>query len=840
MKELLLKILGIDPFNDASMYDWKISFANAKTSFHKLVFLLLAAALVFGVWWVYKREPDYCPVKKKRWMAFFRSMGVLILLLIVANPVLAVLMHGTVRGKVVVLVDDTKSMSRIDKYKKGEDKLIAAHVLGKLPLNEKDPSKVSGTIEKAVSETSRIDLVRAMISNKEIGFFEKLQKDYDVEVWSFARGTESEMRRLGQDAPKLDAEALKDLKADGTVTELGNALRSTLKRYKGQALSGIVTITDGGNNKGEDPALVASESNTRIFPVGIGVSDSQDVALTHVFMENKIFVDDLAPITVRIKQHGYSNEPAVLTVTSDGVEIAHTNIMLNANEKGEQTEVVRVRPKQSGHFTYKVEVQPVNNKSEDIEPTNNYKSREVDVIDQKMKILVVEADPRWEYRFLKNSLLRDKRVDVKILLRVPDMAELAKPGSYYLKEFPNREELFKYHAIVFGNIPNDGFFTDHDFDNLRKFVLEEGGGIWFIAGKNNLPDGYRDSKLDVLIPVELEPSIHAISTDDEMNNPIVDPYRLMLTPEGRTHSLTRLDVASAENSEEHNAGLWDLVPEMYWYQKAVRPKLGATSLLVQNFGKGGPASRRDTPVPLLVVSQVGRGRVLYQGFSDMWRMRFPLDLGPDALERFHAHVVQYLGMPKLLGRTARTEIYSDRDEYSVGDRIRINARVLEKSTLDSSKAEKLNAVATNLDDESVKVDFDLTPEPGAQGFFRAEIGTPSATGHFRVTIKDELDEGAHADFNVVIPQVEMENPDMRKDLLEELAKNSARGMVDEKTRVRMYYADQAGELAKDINQAQKSIEERKESPLWSSPLLLLLFTFCMGMEWLMRKRSDLL
>ena len=35
--------------------------------------------------------------------------------------------------------------------------------------------------------------------------------------------------------------------------------------------------------------------------------------------------------------------------------------------------------------------------------------------------------------------------------------------------------------VVFSN---DGFFTEQDIDNLRRFVVEEGGGIWFIAGKN--------------------------------------------------------------------------------------------------------------------------------------------------------------------------------------------------------------------------------------------------------------------------------------------------------------------------------------------------------------------
>ena len=842
MKELLYKIIGIDPLDSAAINNWQISFANMKTNFQRLIFILLGLALSFGIWWVYKREPDYCPINKKRIMAACRIIGVFILLLIVANPVLAVFMRGSSKGKVVVLIDDSKSMARVDKYKKVEDKLVAAHALGKIPLTVSDASRINAETEKAVTSTSRIDLVRAMLANKDIALFDKLQEKYAVEVWSFAKGTEAEMHRLGQDKTKLDASALEDMKAEGTVTEMGNALRATLKRYKGQPLSGIVMITDGGNNKGEDPAVVAGESPVRIFPVGVGVPESQDVAITHVFMENKIFVDDLAPITVRIKQHGYNNEPAKLTITSEGVEIAKLDVLLK--EAGEQTEVIRVKPKIAGRFTYKIEIQPDRNASEDIEPSNNSKVREVEVIDQKINVLIVEADPRWEYRYLKNSLGRDKRVSLKVLLRVPDMAELAKPGSNYLKEFPSREELFKYHVIIFGNMPgNDGFFTEHDLDNLRRFVLDEGGGMWFIAGKNNMPDTYRDSPLNILIPVELEPPTSAITAEDEQNNAMTDPYRLVLTVEGRSHTLTRLDVASAENSEEQNATLWDSVPEMYWYHKAVRPKLGAAALLVQGFGKSGPASRRESPTPLLVTSQVGRGRVLYQGFADLWRMRYPIELGPDALERFHGHVVQYLGMPKLLGRTARTEISTDREEYFAGDRIRVNARVLEKGTLDYSKAEKLSAVYTNLEDPTIKGDFEMTPEPGAHGMFRAEIPANSI-GRFSITLKDDSEEGAHADFSVMIPQVEMENPDMRKDLLENIAKASAasaKNSTDEKSPVRMYLADQAGELVKDIQEAQKEAPPvRRESPLWSSPLLLMLFTLVMGTEWLLRKRTDLL
>jgi len=835
MLDLFLKLLGVRNAEDAHVVDRTVVFANLKTPFQILVFLMAAAGAAYVVWWFYKREPDYCPIKKRRVMAGLRYGGIAILLFILAGPVLKLTLQNNVKGKVVILVDNSKSMSRVDKYTRAEDKLVVAHALGKVPMKETDAKKNEMAAEQAIAGVSRMDIVRGILKNDETKFLETLQKKYDVEMMSFSRA--ADMKVLDVAGKKIENNVLDGIAVDGVVTEIGGAIRKTLETKKGQALSAIILVSDGGNNKGEEPAVVAQDAPVRIFPVGIGVPEARDVSIAYVFMENKIFVKDLAPIYVRIKQHGFTGETADLIVTSNGDEIARQAVLLR--DVGEQNEVIRVKPKVPGKFTYKVEIRLQNLASEDSEPGNNFKTREVEVIDQKLKVLIVESEPRWEYRYLKNSLLRDKdRVDCNILLRVPDMAELHKSApTIFLKEFPTREELFKYHVIIFGNMPNDGFFTEHDIDNLRRFVIEEGGGMWFIAGKNNLPDAYKDSKLELLLPIEFEQN-QAVTAEDEQMNPIVDPFRAMLTPEGRSHSVTRLDVGSAEGSDDQNAGLWEMMPDMYWHHKATRPKLGATTLLIAGGDKGREA--RGGPAPLLVTSQVGRGRVLYQAFADLWRMRYPAELGPDALERLHSHVIQYLGLAKLLGRTARVEINTDKEEYAVGDRIKITARVLTKKDLDYSTADHVLAIATDRDTETSQTQVELTPEPGQRGVFRGEMAA-GADGKFRVTLKDEDEEGgAHADYTVTIPQVEMETPDMKKELLENIAKSSVKAGVDGDAKANMYFADQCGQLLKDLNQAQRVIEEKKENTLWDAPILLILFTLFMGGEWLLRKRSDLL
>ena len=835
--DLFLKLLGVKSVEDARLIERQIVFSNLKTPFQILVFLMAAAAAAYVVWWFYKREPEYCSLKKRKIMAALRYAGIAILLFILAGPVLKLTLQSVVKGKVVILVDSSKSMSRVDKYTRQEDKFTVAQAMGKISLKETDPNKLDGAAEQAIHGASRIDIVRAAFKNEEVKFLENLQRRYDVEMWNFSRASDMKAVDPGADK-KLDAKVLDGIEPDGVVTEVGGALRSTLNRLKGQALSAVILVSDGGNNKGEEPAVVAQDAPVRIFPIGIGVPEARDVSIAYVFMENKIFVKDLAPIYVRIKQHGFANEIADIIVTANGDEVARQAVTLR--DTPEQNEIIRIIPKVKGKFQYKVEVRLQQLASEDSEPGNNFKSRDVEVIDQKLKVLIVEADPRWEFRYLKNSLLREKeRIDCKILLRVPDMAELAKaPGSPYLKEFPTREELFKYHVIIFGNMPNDGFFTEHDVDNLRRFVIEEGGGIWFIAGKNNMPDSYKDSKLELLLPIEFERNAD-VTSEDEQQSPLTEPFRLVLTPEGRTHSVTRLDVGSLQGSEDQNASLWDLMPEMYWHHHATRAKLGASTLLMLGGEKGNRESRTG-PVPLMITSQVGRGRVLYQAFADLWRMRYPSELGPDALERMHGHIVQYLGLAKLLGRTARVEINTDKEEYAVGDRVKITARVLTKKDLDYSTADRVTAVLTDTETEANQVQVDLTPEPGQRGVYRGEA-IAASDGKFRVTLKDEDDEaGAHADFNVTVPQIEMETPNMNKELLENIAKSSVKAGVDGETKANMYYANQMGQLLKDLNQAQRVVEEKKENTLWDAPILLILFTLFMGAEWLLRKRSDLL
>jgi hypothetical protein len=297
----------------------------------------------------------------------------------------------------------------------------------------------------------------------------------------------------------------------------------------------------------------------------------------------------------------------------------------------------------------------------------------------------------------------------------------------------------------------------------------------------------------------------------------------------------RLDPESGPQNEAGNAKLWAQMPEMYWRQRVKKAKPNATVLLTYD----GPDDlerrrRNEPPEPLLATARVGRGLVLFSAVRDLFRMRFPAELGPKALERFHAHAVQYLGLPHLLGENRRVEIHTDRPEYSVGDEVRVYARVLERQTYEPLVVSRLNAVSTAKDGRGA-VTFQLEPTPGEPGYYHSRDFKAKAEGEYRVHLPEEDDGGAYADYVVRSTKIELEEPGMNRELLEAVARAANPG----NPAARMFFPDEARGVLDVLRASEEALRTRFEDPLWDSPLMLLAFTLFFGLEWLIRKRSDL-
>ncbi len=775
-------------------HEGRVHFTRMEEGWEVFFFAVVAVAAAFLIWQFYKKEPDFVSRRKKLLLTALRSLGVLVVLFVLTGPVVEVEKTTAGRSTCVVLVDTSLSMSFKDRRVRQDDIGRARRILGE---------------ERA--DPSRFELVRAALANPEFAFIDSIAgKGMDFRVFTF--GSRLSEADLGEEGGLPE-----DVSPQGESTRLGAALREVARRTKGVYLAGVVAFTDGGQNRGEDPVLAATDAGLRVFPAGVGLPQAKDIQVNHIFAEDVVFTDDEVPVYVRVRQTGYTGDTAVLVVKEGDSEVAGEEIKFSARE---ETFELSFTPRRTGKLVLTAGVNP---KADEMTYDNNFKKKPLKVIADKMQILVVEAAPRYEYRYLVNALRRDRRVSFKLCQTSAD-PELSEAGGEYLDHFPDmREDLFKFDLVVLGNMPSD-YFSDRELELLHDFVDKEGGALWVICGMNEMPDSYagREARTEAgasfkftdLLPFEFEEQ-PPVDFEDEVQSPLAerDAFVVKLSPDGKRHPALRI-----HPDPETSASLWEDATEVYWFYRAERLKPAATALLVHPTESGSKG-----PFPLLAFGRYGRGRVMASLVDETWRMRYLP--GPEYHDRLLRQLAQFLALPHVLGESRRVQLATDRHEYGLGEKVEITARILDSSY--NPLAEESVSAAVRTGEMAAKKVL-LASDRSRPGFFKSEF-VPDVKGEHKVVIEGYEDE-AEAEFSVVFKHIEFEDPGMREELLERLARESGG---------KFFRLDEIGEIAAELAARRREIPVKREFSLWDKWIFVVLFTALFGAEWFIRKRADL-
>ena len=484
------------------------------------------------------------------------------------------------------------------------------------------------------------------------------------------------------------------------------------------------------------------------------------------------------------------------------------NVILN--DSGEQTETIVIKPERKGKHLYKVRISPL---AEELVQENNVKQKLVKVIDEKIRVLWVETAPRWEYRYAKNLMIRDKkRFEPGVLLYESEM-ELREASELFIKRFPReKKDLFPYHLIVLGDIGSANFSADQ-MNMLKKYVEEEGGALVFLPGRRFGPAQWDDTPLGKVLPVT--PAVEkadAMKKEDEFFKPLKTAYKAEMTDIGKKHPLMFI---SGEQKETREA--WEKYLVIYSVMKIKKSKPGAQVLL---------ETKEAKPVPLIVYSRYGSGTVVYIGIEELWRWRYRP--GPVTHDRYWGSLLEQMALARLLGESRRITLQVSREELGVGERQTINARVL-GDNYQPAVEDTLEVVIEG--DETAGMEKRITELRSigkGTGLYEGKY-TPGRKGRYSVTLEYSGDR-ASVPFRVVEPQIEYENPALDRKLLEEWAGKAGGNVYDP--------WDLSG-LADEISAKEKQSLIRTEDELWDAPLWMFLFIVFAGTEWFVRKRKNL-
>jgi len=809
MTELFLKLLGVR-VNDA------VHIAKASLSFGGGVgpgwLFLLFLVLVGVTWWSYRLSPVHVSTGRKIALSLLRLVFVGLLLLLFVRPVLSFTVEGSVRRLLVMLLDTSSSMQIKDpRIDPADQKRVA------IAKNLIDPVRglnqnVPASQRAEVDQVPRIEVARAVLKNQRLDLLPHLDREFDLEAFAFAQGVAglSAERESTNNAKASQLTWVDRLSATNPATAIGDALREIINRKRGQPLAGVVLVTDGANNSGSQPREVAAmlrQENVPLYIYGVGITSPRDIIVASIFAPDVTFVKDDVTATVRVRGQGLSGQSAEVVLKLGDQTVATKAISFSGD--GEQVVPMHFVPPSAGEFDLQASIEP---RADETVKDNNSFSQRLKVIDAKIKVLLVDQSPRWEFRYLQAMLLRDRRIDLKCYLVEGD-PRIAREGSPYLSQFPSRkDELFNYDLVVFGDV-DPKHISGAQLENLSEFVSKFGGAMVMVAGKRFSPGAYRRSVMEKMLPVEFDsPSIESSSQDPTAEKPI----RLELTAAGRSNPMLRLS-----DKDDENIALWKQLPPLYWVAKVSRPKPAAEVLLVD------PDPARESrfgKMPVIAVQKYGLGQVMYVGTDNTWRWR--RNVGDMYYTALWGQIAQRVSMQHLLGVSKRTQLTADRQNYVTGDRVTVYARLYAEGYEPVQEA-SVKGIYGIKSGQGPRSELNLRPIPDQPGLYRGEFIAP-APGAYSFFVEQDLN--SPLDFNVTEPRFELGETAMNESLLRELASTTAGGFFREED---LY------KLPQTISQKTERVQSPLEVELWASPLYFVLMLLVVAGEWVLRKMSHL-
>ena len=792
LKRLAEWILGIPHAEPGQGTAWRRIDHFPWPSWALLLFSIAAAAFVISI---YRRDAATLPRMARALLASLRLSALALILFMLSEMSLSIERTGL--PFVVILLDHSGSMATEDLSSQSESRDAAEALLR------------DGGFDKP----SRLNLAKSLLVRQNGALLKRLIENHKLRIYSVA---ESESV-LGQTAYLQPAQIdellpkLRDVAVQGDQTRLGDALRDVLNGLRGAPPSAIIILSDGITTDGEKLSAAARHARQKsvpLFLVAVGNADPVvDLELHNVLVDDVAFVNDPVTFSYTLTGHGLTGKKTRVVLKKQGESgvLASQDVTV-ADEGRPQKLEITYTPPTAGELDLVLEAVPLAKESN---VKNNSETRHVSVRDEKIRVLLVDYLPRWEFRELKSLLEREKTVELKTVLQDAD-PEYVQEDLSALPHFPvTREELYQYDVVIFGDV-NVSYLSSSVVENLRTFVADRGRGVLFIAGQNHNPALYRGTALEPLLPIEIEglavPPADAVLTES---------IRPEMTVEGRKGS----SIFRFADSEQASQEVWKFLPGFFWMVEAKTIKPGAIVYATHPTHTAGRGK-----VPLIVTQRYGNGKVLFHATDELWRWRFRT--GDTWYGRYWVHVIRYLSRSKLLGKDAGAELTVDHKVYRTGETVGLRVRFADEK-LSPTATDGVTVIVEKSGGAQKKVV--LTRIPEASTVFEGQF-PQAAEGKYHAWIAVPSFARAPPAEDFEVRPSERETRVLRTDLGE-------LGHAAQATGGKMYTIQTAERLADDIPMGLPvPIEANTEIPLWNHWLTLLAFGTVLSAEWILRKR----
>jgi uncharacterized membrane protein len=717
-----------------------------------LLFVLIVAAGA-GLFWNIRQKHGLLSRTRSTIIWLAETLLIAVVLFMLWHPAISVARLRPQQNVVAVLVDHSRSMGIADD---GKPRLQAAE-----------------------------DLLNNQLTPD-------LSKRFQVRLYQF-----------GRDAQRIDE--ARNLAANDNATRIGDSLKHIASEAGTMPLGAIVVMSDGGDNTGgidRDTVSQLKQLRVPVHTIGFGPDHfAKDIEIVDVAAPARALSQSRLSARVAIRQHGFAGQKAKLIVRENDHAIADQEITLKPDAEQSETVVFNAGP--AGAHSFQIGVAPLDGEQN---VQNNMVVRLINVATRKMRILYVEGEPRWEYKFIRRAIEDDQSIELASMLRTTqnktyvqgygDKDKLLQDG------FPNKaEDLFKYDGLIVGSVEAN-YFTPAQQELIREFADKRGGGVLFLAGRYALSDGaYAKTPMAEMMPLHL-PAEKTWSRDFATAS---------LTDAGRENVICRI-----EEQRDANNARWQKMPQIANYAVMGSPKPGAVVLM--NVAEAG-----HRPSPLLAVQNYGRGRVAVFATAGSWRWKMLQDHNDKTHSMFWSQLMRWMVTEtpgQVLSATPR-QVLSDDTKLP----LRVNVR---DKNFDTVSGAIVSASIARPDGGSDTVE--LKPDPLEPGTYTGEYTADKPGTYVAMTTakQDKTDLGQDAvAFRREDGVAENFGAAQNKDLLEKLSSDTGGNY---------YTPANARKLTGEVAVSEAGINAHDNLDLWDMPILFLLVILIRGGEWLLRRK----
>lgn len=671
-----------------------------------------------------------------------------------------------------------------------------------------DNSPSMSLADNPAKQESRLDKVKQMLLSHKADLWQQLSAEYDVRLYT-----------VNEEVHPVAFEALEQLEVTGKGSALLEALLAVQNEYRDLPLAGILLFTDGANNLGPEDITLLENFPLPVFPVEAGNTlVYKDLQIAENRIVNFAFLRSPVTVDFTLKSWGYQDMTVPVVLKQDNQIIATTLVQITQKEFTHPVSFT-FTPREVGTFHYTVET-PL--QIGEAIRTNNRKDFSLQVVRDKIRILVVSGRPSWSYRFLRRALKSDPTIDLIsfIILRTPSDVVNVSERQLSLIPFPtNRlftQELENFDLLIFDNFSYVFYFPLLYLENVKRFVAEGGAFAMFGGSESFSEGGYANTPLEEILPVDLS---------DRSRGYVFQPGQVELTKEGETHPITQIT-----SDREETKLLWEEMPELEGFNRTLRVKPEATVL--GSYVISGTNQR----FPLLATMKYKKGRTLALLTDQSWRWNFEM-VGQNKGNRYYLRFIKQMIRWLIKDPSFKqVQILATKETYQPDEEVELRIRVYDDDFSPATDA-ILTLTSKNTTGEKVELPYAPTSHPGeylatyqpaSEGFFTVEV---EAQRRGKILGNDETL------FRVAQLQREFENaaPDDR--FLRKIA-DLSNGKFFPLTTTSQDLVTEIGKVLEGKAQ-YKIIEERPlemRNTWWAFLVLVGLFS----LEWILRRRSGLI